>query len=737
MAKPITANYATPERYEPGSHLMVFEAGNEPVLHRVIRRVRGGYKVKSPKEAEPNTLTDDQINDLRLAKRLDYFPCDLDLAPDHIKAALSNVWDSFPETQRTIALRRQFYCKEVDVLNSEGRLLEKCYPSAKESVFERHRQEWRDEDLQIAAREAERQRARRRKPVSQLESQDEQELKPPSPATIETWYTLWVKFGRDIRVLIPDFSGRGNHNNRYDQDLIYKDMRECLENYYFIPEGPDLTYAYRKFEKLCNSRGLFIEEGKPRAYPTYAAFRNYKNKISDDYYECKRRKDSRTAYLQFTCFGRAPKPSIVLAEVEIDHCLVDLIVLHDKWGTPIGRPWVTALLDRASRMILGMHVSFEVPSYAAVNRCLGHSFWPKDLSGIQGLENPWPSKGIPHFIFMDNGREFHSKSLRLSEQTMHFRLQPLPVASPWLKGCLERLFGTMHTQVYGHKPGKTFANAIARGQYKSVNRAETSFTEFKHDLLKWVVNDYHGDKHAALECAPLQRYAELVEIQGGVRPPPRFDQVIEMIGEVTYRPIQNDGIHIEGLEYSSPALSPLLKDRGGRAKKHLCRFDPFDMHEIRVLDDVRQPKVYIPVECTNPEISSGVSLAMAKLQLKLAKQSAGSGKVTELDLLKSRSRIEAERDAILSNGKAIGGAKRAARYDTVNGTYFTPILDENATPQLAAGLSDLTPQQALPSQEQVRTAPPGPVAPAAKSGQDDVAEILRISQEWISNEAIC
>ena len=31
-------------------------------------------------------------------------------------------------------------------------------------------------------------------------------------------------------------------------------------------------YALAKFEDLCNSRGLFIEEGKPRAYPTYAAF---------------------------------------------------------------------------------------------------------------------------------------------------------------------------------------------------------------------------------------------------------------------------------------------------------------------------------------------------------------------------------------------------------------------------------------------------------------------------------
>jgi putative transposase len=730
------AGYATPERYEPNSHLMIVEANDQPVPHRVIRRVRGGYNVKSPKESEPNTLTDDQINDLRIAKRLEYFPCDLDLAPDHVKAALSNVWDSFPESRRNIALRKQLYCKEVDAQRSEGKPLEVCFCSAPAPVFERHHQGWRDEDIQIAAKEAERQRETKRTPLCQIESSDEP-LRPPSPHTLETWYNQWTKYGRDVRVLIPNFSARGNHNPRFAQDWIYQAMRDCLETYYFNLECPTLKYAYGKFELLCKSRGLYLEEGKRRPYPTYAAFRNFKNKIADDFYECKRRENSRAAYLKFNCFGSAPKPSVVLAETEIDHCLIDLIVLHDKWGTPIGRPWVTALLDRASRMVLGMHVSFEVPSYAAVNRCLGHSFWPKNLKDIPGLENPWPCKGIPHFIFMDNGREFHSKSLRLSEETMHFRLQPLPVASPWLKGCLERQFGTMHIQVYGHKPGKTFANAIARGEYKPTKHAETTFSEFKTDLLKWVVNDYHGGKHSALQCAPLERWTELVEIQGGVRPPPRFDQIIELIGEVVYKPVLNDGVHIEGFEYSSPALTLLRRDRGGRSKKYLCRFDPFDMGEIRVLDDVREPKQYIPVSCTNQEISRGISIATAKLQLKLARQGGTSGRVTELDLLNSRRRIEADRDEVLSSGKAAGGTKRAARHETFNGDYFTPILDENATTLTEGNSSDLPRPQILPTQRKPPAEPvTGSIAPEVASCDDDIADILRTSEKWIANGTV-
>src|ERR1700730_12602316 len=335
MATPNDADYASPERYEPDSHLMIVENNNQPVLHRVIRRVRGGYKVKSPNESDPNTLTDDQINDLRIAKRLEYFPCDLDTAPDYVKTVLSNVWDSFPQFPRNIALRRQKYCKEVDAQRSEGKPLEDCYSPARASVFERHHQEWREEDIQLAAKEAERQRERKRKPDSQIESCDE-ELKPPSPSTLETWYNHWAKYGRDVRVLIPNFSGRGNHNPRFTADWLYQAMRDCLETYYFKLERPTLKYAYGKFETLCKSRGLVIEEGKPRPYPTYAAFRNFKNKIADDFYECTRRESSRVAYLRFNCFGTASKPSVVLAETEIDHCLVDLVVLHDKWGTPIG-----------------------------------------------------------------------------------------------------------------------------------------------------------------------------------------------------------------------------------------------------------------------------------------------------------------------------------------------------------------------------------------------------------------
>lgn len=84
--------------------------------------------------------------------------------------------------------------------------------------------------------------------------------------------------------------------------------------------------------------------------------------------EFERRYGRHSACLKFRVFDRPTFLDRPLPEVEIDPCLVDLIVTHPLTGRPLGRPWLTALLDRATRVVLGARLSFEVPSYASLPR---------------------------------------------------------------------------------------------------------------------------------------------------------------------------------------------------------------------------------------------------------------------------------------------------------------------------------------------------------------------------------
>ena len=662
---------------EAGSHVRVQRDGSVPELWRVLKRKRGGWQVQHAGD-DPVTWSDGYIHELRLDHGFEVYPSDPEVDDEHIARCLSKAFEAFPDTHKTIALRRSEYVRGVDQRHEGGSTLEECYEAVPGAVWDEFMLKWKAEDEVYAAVLAERRRERGRKPVEQLKRKPKgQPLVAPKPRTVELWYRTWVTHGRDVRVLLPDFGGRGDRTLKYDP-WVYEQMRVHIDLHYLVEDGrrPPLTYAWGKFKGFCKKEKGLDEDaprkkGEPRPYPTYATFLAFKDAMLDARQETKIRKGGRTAYLTFNVFRRTQAPGKVMAEIEFDHSLIDLIVVDEGSGKPLGRPWLTAALDRASRCIVGCHVSFEVPSFAALQRCMGHAFWPKDLRGIEGLTNSWPCEGIPDFAFVDNGKEFRSASLRSSEKALNFYLRPLPVMTPWLKGAIERLFGRFNAQVYAHKQGKTFHSAVERGEYDSIKRAETSLSEIRRDLLEYIVDDYHVTKHRTLKARPLDVWDDLVVRQNGIRPVPTHAHIIELIGQVVYKPISNVGINHKGLNYHSDELTLLRERRGGLQKLYEVRFDPFDLWRIYVLDE--ETGRHIPVDCTNQEIARGVSIFGAGLHLKLARR-LGSGKhVTEHDILHAKREAESQSARILGDGRRIVTSTQAARYACPNGEYFTPV----------------------------------------------------------------
>lgn len=698
---------ATPLRFKQGDTLSIRDEQGQVALWSVIDRKRRGYLLQPHGGGDARTWSDDEIDSVYGTRRLTHHPCNAEGLPKAIAEALEKTWEFWPQEVRREAERRETYVRMVDAVRDEHPTLMGAYAAAAETVFDAHHDQWQREDNELAVRlDAERRRS------TTSASRRSKVLNRPNPYTVRAWYGVWSRHGRDIRLLIPHYHRRGARQARYaredgDRPDTYKLMRQAVEAWYLGMPRRRKNYAYRRYVDLCREQGVPAVSDR-----TFRVF------IRDNYterQEYERRFGRRAAWLKFGIFERRSLPERPLEEVEVDHCLIDLVVVHTESGRPLGRPWLTALIDRATRMIVGAHLSFEAPSYASLQRALGHAIWKKDLSGVDGIDRDWPCHGVPEWLICDNGKEFRSQSLQTSGRMLDIGIVNLPVKMPWLKGAVERVFQTIGVQVFSHEEGTTLSRTL--DLYDPVSRARLSLEEVRQRILKWIVDDYHHNVHDTLKCTPYERWRELTALYP-VRPVPDFDHIVRLTGETFFRRISNIGIQYEGLLYADrEKLEPLLARRGGLEKDWEIRYDPYDLGEIWLLDDDCGEWLMIP--CVDQSVSRGVSKYQHKIHRALAKRSLPkNAPVTIADLEASRTLAEQTAGELQARKSKVGNTVRAARYES-DGAYFTPIEGQK-TPSKSTATKP--PVEAAPSQEKAPASPP-PVV-------DLDADIAALVAQW-------
>ena len=262
---------------------------------------------------------------------------------------------------------------------------------------------------------------------------------------------------------------------------------------------------------------------------------------------------------------------------QIDHTIVDLIVVDEETRLPIGRPYLTIAVDICTRMVAGFHLSLDAPSSVSVGLCILHAAYDK-TSWLQerGVEHPWPVAGLPSVLHCDNGPEFHSRALKAACREYGIKLVYRPPATPRFGGHIERLIGAMMGAVH-ILPGTTFSNTKAREGYASEERAVLSLRELERWLAVEITGVYQRRIHSALLRPPLAVWQEL---QGGLSfdlPPDRMAFWTSFLPE-TRRRLLKDGIHLEKIRYWSDVLARDL----GRSGEMRIKYDPRDLSRIFV-----------------------------------------------------------------------------------------------------------------------------------------------------------
>lgn len=380
--------------------------------------------------------------------------------------------------------------------------------------------------------------------------------------------------------LIPGRSSGGRGGQRLSAE-VEAVIREALGKHYLTRQRKKAAAVHREITRTCRTRGL-PAPSRGVIGRRIAALDPRPGTVAREGRDAARSLES--------AGGRVPPVSGVLEQVQIDHTVVDLIVVDERHRLPIGRPYVTVAIDVFSRSIVGLVVTLEAPSALSVGLCLAHMVtdkraWVERL----GVEVSWPMAGKPGELFMDNAAEFKSEALRRGCQEHGITLRYRPLGRPHYGGIVERVIGTLMEMVH-EVPGTTFSNPAQRGDYDSDNKAVLTVAE----LEKWLalaVASYHGQVHSTIGQTPQARWA------AGTGQTPVVTVANETAFLVDFLPVfrrtlTRTGFVIDHVHYFSDGLKPWIARRD-RLDRFVIRRDPRDLSRIWVLDP--EGASYLPV----------------------------------------------------------------------------------------------------------------------------------------------
>lgn len=270
--------------------------------------------------------------------------------------------------------------------------------------------------------------------------------------------------------------------------------------------------------------------------------------------------------------------SYALELVQSDHTLVDVIVVDDLYRKPIGRPWLTLMVDIASRTVPGFHLDMLAPSAVSVGMCMRQAVLPKaDWLAERGMKAPWDNQGLMDRLHLDNAREHRSDALKRGCRAHSISIEYRPVRRPHFGGHIERLIGTVMGTVH-LLPGTTFSNVAERGDYDSEGEACMTLGELEVWLAAQIIGPYHAERHRGIGIPPALAWAEAMDRRPelGRLPVDRATFLFDFL-PCELRAVTPHGIELFHTHYWHDALS-CWYTRSGQTMP--VRWDPRDLSRI-------------------------------------------------------------------------------------------------------------------------------------------------------------
>lgn len=386
-------------------------------------------------------------------------------------------------------------------------------------------------------------------------------------ATVYRWRRAY-EAERRVSALLPRQPGRPEGAG-YIDDAVEAIISEEIEAFYLRPERPTLSELILRIHKRCHA------EGQRR--PNWRTVRMRVARV-DARRSVAMRHGSAAARQAYAPVPGEHSPAGPLDVVQIDHTVVDVIVVDEATRQPVDRPVATFAIDVATRMVLGFYLALDQPSTLRAGVTMAQAVFEKSSwLSERAIDLPWPAAGLPRAVHVDNAGEFKSSAFTRALQDVGVEIIYRPVGRPRYGGHVERLIGTQMGAVHMLR-GTTFSSVSSKGEYPSEARASMTLSELERWMAYEILGKYHHRIHAALERPPVAVWEEATA--GAVLHQPRRPaEFLASLLPFEWRQVRRDGVHLFGIRYWDDVLVPHV---GRLRSKVQVKYDPRDLSAVFV-----------------------------------------------------------------------------------------------------------------------------------------------------------
>lgn len=182
---------------------------------------------------------------------------------------------------------------------------------------------------------------------------------------------------------------------------------------------------------------------------------------------------------------------------QIDATIADVYLLSRLRRTRIvGRPVLYIVIDVFSRMIVGVHVGFEGPSWVGAMMALANAASDKVAYcrrfGIDIESHDWPCQSLPDVLLGDRG-EFLSSTIDTLSSNFNVQIENTgPYRADW-KGIVEQRFRLIPSKFKAYTPGYIAEDYKERGGSDYRLDATLDIDQFTRIIIHCIL--YYNNQH--------------------------------------------------------------------------------------------------------------------------------------------------------------------------------------------------------------------------------------------------
>lgn len=462
--------------------------------------------------------------------------------------------------------------------------------------------------------------------------------------TVVKYLKKYWKRGKTKNALLPDYyqcGGKGKEKSagtlkrgrprkntqifgegvNVDDD-IKRVFRIAVNKYYHTSAQNSLMLAYELMRKEFFSSEIKVENGikisiiRPNSdVPTFAQFkywfekeRNFKKEITLRRSSKKYEQENRPIMGSSTFEALGPG-----SIYQIDATVADVYLVskfNRNWI--VGRPIVYGVIDVFSRLVTGIYIGLEGPSWVGAMMALANAAMNKvefcQDYGIEISAEKWPAQYLPDSILGDRG-ELEGKSVENLINALGIKIMNTPPYRADWKGIIEQNFKTTSDRVKPFMPGVVNPDLRERGDKDYRLDAKLNLYEFTQIMIKSIL--YHNNQHLLrnysreemmieddIKCIPLELWNWGITNRSGKLRSVDADIVKLNLMPTATATVTGKGIKFKNLYYGSKMTLKenwFEKARNKGSWKVDVSYDPRNMQfiYIRSLDNSDYEKCYM------------------------------------------------------------------------------------------------------------------------------------------------